>query len=94
MSSMTRPKSATNITPNKGNSSKQGSPSANANANNTSVDSANISANNILESKNNRKRAEADLQLLSNRIALLKIEEQKSLLKVQETKSRAREILE
>ena len=48
----------------------------------------------ILESKNNRKRAEADLQLLSNRIALLRLEEQKSLQKVQETKTRAKEILE
>lgn len=47
-----------------------------------------------MESKNNRKRAEADLQLLSNRIALLRLEEQKSLQKVQETKKRAQEILE
>jgi hypothetical protein len=52
------------------------------------------SAQSILESKNNRKRAEADLQLLSNRIALLRLEEAKSLQKVQETKNRAKEILE
>ena len=54
----------------------------------------NESAQSILESKNNRKRAEADLQLLSNRIALLRLEESKSLQKVQETKNRAKEILE
>jgi hypothetical protein len=48
----------------------------------------------ILDAKLNRKRAESDLQLLANRIALLKLEEQKALSKVQETKSRAQEILE
>ena len=48
----------------------------------------------MLESKLNRKRAESDLQLLANRIALLKVEEQKALTKVQETKLRAEEILE
>jgi hypothetical protein len=48
----------------------------------------------LLETKYNRKRAETDLQLLANRIALLKLEEQKALQKVHETKSRAEEILE
>ncbi len=48
----------------------------------------------MLESKLHRKRAESDLQLLANRIALLKVEEQKALQKVQETKLRAEEILE
>ena len=48
----------------------------------------------MLETKFSRKRAETDLQLLANRIALLKLEEQKALQKVQETKQRAEEILE
>jgi hypothetical protein len=48
----------------------------------------------VLESKFSRKRAETDLQLLANRIALLKLEEQKALQKVQDTKVRAEEILE
>lgn len=48
----------------------------------------------MLESKQSRKRAESDLQLLANRIALLRVEEQKALQKVQETKLRAEEILE
>lgn len=47
----------------------------------------------MLEVKNNRKRAEGDLQLLENRILMLKGEEQKALLKVKETKSRASDIL-
>jgi len=48
----------------------------------------------MLDVKNARKRAEADLQLLSNRLALLRAEEQKALQKMTETKSRASEILE
>lgn len=48
----------------------------------------------MLESKFSRKRAETDLQLLANRIALLKLEEQKALQKVKETKVRAEEVLE
>eukprot|EP00602_Paraphysomonas_sp_CaronLab_P009613 CAMPEP_0185021706 /NCGR_PEP_ID=MMETSP1103-20130426/4409_1 /TAXON_ID=36769 /ORGANISM="Paraphysomonas bandaiensis, Strain Caron Lab Isolate" /LENGTH=214 /DNA_ID=CAMNT_0027553401 /DNA_START=183 /DNA_END=827 /DNA_ORIENTATION=- len=47
----------------------------------------------MLELKNNRKRAEGDMQLLANRIALLRAEEQKALNKVKETKTRAKEIL-
>lgn len=47
----------------------------------------------MLDVKNNRKRAEADLQLLANRIALLRAEEQKAISKITETKTRAKEIL-
>ncbi len=47
----------------------------------------------MLGVKLDRKRAESDLQLLANRIALLKLEEQKALNKVNETKQRADEIL-
>jgi len=50
--------------------------------------------NDMLGMKLNRKRAETDLQLIANRIALLKAEEQKALNKVTETKVRAEEILE
>eukprot|EP01038_Epipyxis_sp_PR26KG_P008322 gene8322-11263_t len=48
----------------------------------------------MLDVKLDRKRVESDLQLLSNRIALLKVEEQRALHKVVETKQRADEILE
>ncbi len=51
-------------------------------------------ASEMLELKHDRKRAETDLQLLANRIAILKLEEQKAMAKVQETKTRAQEILE
>eukprot|EP01035_Chromulina_nebulosa_P025704 gene25704-33566_t len=54
---------------------------------------SNIS-NEMLEVKINRKRAESDLQLLANRIALLRLEEQRAMNKVTETKMRAQEILE
>lgn len=50
--------------------------------------------NDMLDIKVNRKRAESDLQLLANRIALLRLEEQKAMNKVNETKTRAEEILE
>ena len=50
--------------------------------------------NEMLDIKINRKRAESDLQLLANRIALLRLEEQKAMNKVNETKTRAEEILE
>jgi len=52
---------------------------------------SNVSA--MLNLKNGRKRAEADLQLLSNRIALLRAEEARALTKITETKNRAKEIL-
>lgn len=48
----------------------------------------------MLEIKNNRKRAEGDLQLLENRILLLRGEEQRALNKVNETKARANDILQ
>lgn len=47
----------------------------------------------MLDIKINRKKAEAELQQLANRVALLKIEEQKAFEKVNETKSRAAEIM-
>jgi hypothetical protein len=47
----------------------------------------------MLELKNSRKRAEGDRQLLANRIALLKNEEQRALVKVKETQARAKDIL-
>ena len=50
--------------------------------------------NSMLEEKLNRKRAEVDLQLLANRIALLRAEEQRALQKVTETKERAKEIID
>jgi len=56
--------------------------------------SAATNASTMLDVKNNRKRAEADLQLLANRIALLRAEEQKAVTKMLETKSRAQEILQ
>lgn len=46
----------------------------------------------MIEAKLTRKRAEGDLQLLMNRIALLETEEQKATNKIIETKSRATEI--
>lgn len=48
----------------------------------------------MLELKNSRKRAEGDMQLLANRVALLKAEEERAKIKVKETKQRAKEILE
>ncbi len=48
----------------------------------------------MLDVKVHRKRAESDLQLLANRIALLRVEEQKAINKFHETKARAEEILE
>lgn len=52
------------------------------------------SASAMLDVKNGRKRAEADLQLLANRIALLRAEEQKAVTKMIETQSRAHEIIQ
>ncbi|OMJ78643.1 hypothetical protein SteCoe_21520 [Stentor coeruleus] len=50
--------------------------------------------NKFVEAKNMRKRAEEDAQLLSNRIALLRLEEQRSLKKIEETRNKAREIMQ
>jgi hypothetical protein len=43
----------------------------------------------MLDAKLTRKRAESDLQLLANRIALLRLEEQKAMQKIVETQQRA-----
>ena len=59
-----------------------------------SFKSAESNASAMLDTKNNRKRAEADLQLLANRIALLRAEEQKAMSKISETKTRAKEIIQ
>ena len=53
-----------------------------------------ITASAMLEAKDHRKRAESDLQLLANRLALLRLEEQKAMEKITETKIRAKEIVE
>lgn len=48
----------------------------------------------LTAAKETRKKAELDAQLLANRIALLKQEEDKALKKIEDTQKRAREILE
>lgn len=58
------------------------------------TEKADFLSNPMLDAKCNRKRAEVDLQLLANRIALLKAEEAKALQKVTVTKDRASEILQ
>lgn len=50
-------------------------------------------ASRLLEAKLARKQAEADAQLLTNRIALLRQEESKAWKKIQQTKIRASDIL-
>merc|ERR1719281_1633465 len=47
---------------------------------------------NLTSAKESRKRAELDAQLLANRIALLKQEEEKAWRKIEETRKRAGEI--
>merc|ERR1719203_2329083 len=47
---------------------------------------------NLTSAKESRKRAELDAQLLANRIALLKQEEEKAWKKIEETRKRAGEI--
>jgi hypothetical protein len=49
---------------------------------------------NLTTAKESRKRAELDAQLLANRIALLKQEEEKAWKKIEETRKRASEIME
>merc|ERR550514_1077636 len=49
--------------------------------------------NNLTGAKEARKRAELDAQLLANRIALLKQEEEKAWNKINETRRRANEII-
>lgn len=52
-----------------------------------------VTASAMLDAKDHRKRAESDLQLLANRLALLRLEEQKAMDKISETKQRAKEIV-
>ena len=85
MESISKPRSRTGTAGSGG-----GSPSARSSPGEKSTNSA---ANAMLDVKNNRKRAEADLQLLANRIALLRTEEAKAMVKISETKTRAKEIL-
>lgn len=93
----TRPKSAgttsriNNNKLNRGKSNESPPRSERSHASERSGESQYTSA--MLDIKNNRKRAEGDLQLLTNRIALLRAEEQRALMKVNETKSRATEIM-
>jgi hypothetical protein len=49
---------------------------------------------NLTTAKESRKRAELDAQLLANRIALLKQEEEKAWKKIEETRKRASEIMD
>lgn len=46
----------------------------------------------LTEAKKQRKQAEEDFRLLSNRVTLLKLEEQKALKKIEETRRKAQEI--
>ncbi|OMJ75542.1 hypothetical protein SteCoe_25276 [Stentor coeruleus] len=48
----------------------------------------------LAEAKQLRKRADEDARLLANRIALLKLEEQKALKKIEETRKKTQEIVE
>ena len=48
----------------------------------------------MLRAKNERRRAESDVQLLANRLAHLRAEEEKARRKIEETKKRASEILD
>merc|ERR1719253_894748 len=52
-----------------------------------------FSRRDLTKAKEARKRAELDAQLLANRIALLKQEEEKAWKKIDETRSRAGEIV-
>lgn len=53
---------------------------------------AHTTQQNLTSAKEARKRAELDAQLLANRIALLKQEEEKAWAKINETRKRAQEI--
>lgn len=47
----------------------------------------------MMEARSARRRAEADVKLLKNRINHLKREEKKAVEKIQETKTRANQII-
>lgn len=85
-----RPSSAGKIRPKK---SLGGSPTGSERSNDDNRSFGTYSSA-MLEIKNNRKRAEGDLQMLENRILLLKSEEQRALNKVKETRIRANDILQ
>ena len=55
--------------------------------------SAESNASVMLDVVSGRKRAEGDLQMLANRIALLRTEEQRAMAKIAETKKRAKEVI-
>lgn len=48
--------------------------------------SARATASKMLEAKNTRKRAEADVHLLANRLTHLRLEEEKARRKMEETR--------
>jgi hypothetical protein len=48
----------------------------------------------LLESKQMRKKAEEDALLLANRIALLQVEEKKAIKKIEDTRKKAKEIMD
>lgn len=50
--------------------------------------------NELLDARSVRKRTEEDARLLANRIALLKLEEQKAWKKIEETRKKTQEIME
>jgi hypothetical protein len=56
------------------------------------VSAAGKRSNDILDAKNSRKRAEADVQLLANRLQHLRNEQAKAQKKIEETKRRASDI--
>lgn len=47
----------------------------------------------LAETRGNKKRAQEDVRMLANRIALLKLEEKKAWKKIEETKKKATEIM-
>eukprot|EP00397_Hematodinium_sp_SG-2012_P030569 GEMP01032389.1.p1 GENE.GEMP01032389.1~~GEMP01032389.1.p1 ORF type:complete len:262 (+),score=59.19 GEMP01032389.1:173-958(+) len=53
-----------------------------------------FSRSTLTAAKETRKRAELDAQLLANRIALLKQEEEKAMKKIEDTQKRAHEIMD
>ena len=48
----------------------------------------------LVGSRMGRKKAEDDVKLLQNRITLLKLEEKKAWKKIEDTKKKAREIMQ
>jgi hypothetical protein len=48
----------------------------------------------LIEAKQQRKQSESEVTLLANRVALLKVEESKAWKKIEDTRKRAKEIME